>query len=85
MAISVLGLFLAVISAIALVFLFIRALCFGDPVAGWPSLACLILFLGSLNLSALGVLGLYLEKAYLEVKKRPIYIVQDTNLNTFDD
>lgn len=63
-----------------LIFVFIRALTIGDPVAGWPSLVCVILLLGGIILTCFGVLGLYLEKTYLEVKKRPIYITKDDNL-----
>lgn len=70
---------LAFIAFIFLIFIFIKAICFGDPVAGWPSLACLILFLGGLFLTSLGVLGLYMEKMYLEVKNRPIYIITKTS------
>lgn len=77
--ISVIGLVLAFVSLVFLVYIFIKAICFGDPVAGWPSLACLILFLGSLLLTALGVLGLYFEKMYLEVKNRPKYLISKHN------
>ena len=55
----------------------IRALVFGDPVAGWPSLACIITFFAGLQLFCGGIIGMYLAKAYLEVKGRPIYIVKE--------
>ena len=57
---------------------FIRAMLFGDPVAGWPSLVCIIVFLGGIQLLCLGIIGLYISKIYLETKKRPIYIVRDS-------
>lgn len=59
----------------------IRKLCFGDPVAGWASTATIILFLGGIQLLSIGVLGQYLAKTYLEVKKRPIYIVDETDID----
>ncbi|MBR4027576.1 MAG: glycosyltransferase family 2 protein [Lachnospiraceae bacterium] len=76
---SYMGLFLTAVSAIALLFIMARALLFGDPVAGWPSLACIITFLGGVQLFVTGVMGQYLSKTYMEVKKRPHYIVKDTN------
>ncbi len=76
---SYLGMFLTLISAIALIFIVVRALVFGDPVAGWPSLACIITFLGGVQLFVMGVMGQYISKTYMEVKRRPHYIVKDTN------
>ena len=58
-------------------FVVIRALLFGDPVAGWPSLACIILFLGGIQLLCMGILGVYLSRTYLETKKRPAYLVKE--------
>ena len=55
----------------------VRALIFGDPVSGWPSLASIIVFIGGLQLMGLGVIGMYLSKTYIETKERPIYIVGD--------
>lgn len=80
-AISGIGILLAIVSLIYLIFIFIKAICFGDPVAGWPSLACLVLFMGSLILIALGILGLYFEKAYLELKNRPLYVIKEHNFD----
>ncbi len=74
---SVLG---AVFSVVALVFLLvvvIRALFFGDPVAGWPSMMSAILLLGGLNLLVLGILGQYMGKTYLESKARPHFVVRE--------
>lgn len=74
---SYFGLFFTVIAFLALIFLFIRALIFGDPTPGWPSLACIIVFVAGVQLFCLGVVGQYLSKVYLEVKERPIYIVKE--------
>lgn len=64
-----------------MILIIIRKLCFGDPVAGWASTATIILFLGGIQLLSIGVLGQYLAKTYLEVKKRPIYIVNETDID----
>lgn len=79
--ISIIGLVLSFVSFIALIFIFIRALTIGDPVAGWPSLICILLFLGGLILVSLGIIGIYLEKAYFEIKNRPIYLVDKENVS----
>ncbi len=76
---SYLGLALTVLSFIALLFVLIRALVFGDPVAGWPSMVCIIMFLGGIQLFCMGIMGHYLAKTYMEVKRRPHYIIQFTN------
>ena len=62
-----------------LLIVFFKTIIYGDPVAGWPSLACLILFIGGIQLFCMGILGQYLSKMYLEVKGRPIYIVKENN------
>ena len=54
---------------------------FSDPVAGWTSTICIILLLGGIQLFSIGILGKYLEKTYTEVKKRPIYIVKESNID----
>lgn len=74
---SVMGILMCGVSFIALVFIFIRALLYGDSVAGWPSLVCIITLLGGLILLALGIMGLYIAKIYLETKKRQIFIVRE--------
>ena len=75
---SILGLVFCVFGFIAMLFIFIRAMLFGDPVSGWPSLACIIVFPQGIQLLCLGIIGLYISKIYLETKKRPIYIVRDS-------
>jgi len=77
---SIIGMLLFAIAIIALVFIVVRALFCGDPVAGWPSTVCIMMFIGGIQLFCMGIIGLYLSKAYLETKNRPIYIVDDTNI-----
>lgn len=71
------GIISFVVSIIALLFFFVRAAIFGDPTTGWPSLVCIILALGGLQLFCLGIVGQYLGKTFLETKRRPIYILKD--------
>lgn len=73
------GIGMTFFSAIAMIFLVVRRLCFGDPVAGWASTICIMLLIGGIQLFSLGVIGKYLAKTYTEVKKRPHYIVSETN------
>ena len=74
-----LGVFMTAVSFIALLFVFIRALVVQDPVAGWPSTICIILFLGGLQMLCLGIIGKYLSKTYREVKRRPHYLIGESN------
>ena len=75
------GFAICAVSFLYLLFVFIKALAYGDPVAGWPSMVCIILFLGGVQLLGIGVLGQYLAKTYLEVKNRPQYVLQEKNVN----
>ncbi len=74
------GLFFCLIAFIAIIVIIVKTLVWGDPVSGWPSLACLIIFLGGIQLLFLGVVGVYLSKIYLEVKVRPSYIIKEKNI-----
>lgn len=74
---SCIGMVFFIISLAALLFIVIRALIFSDPVAGWPSLVSIILFLGSLQLLCMGIMSMYISKIYLETKKRQVYIVRE--------
>lgn len=76
---SYLGLLLTVLSFVAIIIEVIRALVFSDPVAGWPSLVCIITFIGGIQLFCMGIMGQYIAKTYMEVKRRPHYIVKETN------
>ncbi len=71
------GVFFFILAIIALLFIFIRALVYGDPTSGWPSLVCIILLVSGIQLFCLGIVGEYLAKTYLEVKNRPIYLVKE--------
>lgn len=73
------GILLTALSFVMITFIVARKLLFGDPVAGWPSLACMITFIGGIQLFCLGIMGQYLAKTYLEVKKRPHFIIAETN------
>lgn len=75
---AILGLIFCLTSIVAIIVIIIKTLVFGDPVSGWPSLACLIIFMGGTQLFFLGIIGMYLSKTYLEVKKRPLYIIKET-------
>ena len=76
--VSLIGVIVCIIAFLFLLFVFIRATIFGDPVAGWPSLICVISFLSGIQLLGIGVVGMYLSKTYLETKKRPIYIKKES-------
>lgn len=77
---SWIGVLFTVVSLIAVAFIFIRKLCFGgSSVDGWASIVCIVTFIGGVQLACLGIIGQYLSKTYLEVKKRPHYIVRETN------
>ena len=79
---SVLGLLCCVLALVMIVVIIIRTLAFGDPTAGWPSLVCIILLLSGIQMLGIGILGQYLAKTYLETKRRPIYLVAQTNIET---
>lgn len=79
------GLIFTLISFIGVVFVFVRRLIFGDPVRGWASTVCIICFISGIQLFCMGLMGQYLSKAYIEVKKRPHYIVRETNKNENED
>ena len=76
--VSLIGVVVCIIAFLFLLFVVIRAVIFGDPVAGWPSLICVISFLSGIQLLGIGVVGMYLSKTYLETKKRPIYIKKES-------
>ena len=71
------GLFSFFLSIVGAVFVIIRQIIFSDPVPGWASIVTIILFLGGIQLLALGIIGKYISKIFLETKKRPIYIVKE--------
>lgn len=73
------GIGMAFVASIMLVVIIIRRLCFGDPVAGWASTMCVIVFIGAIQLFCIGIMGQYLAKTYNETKKRPHYIILESN------
>lgn len=76
---SYLGMFMTALSFVAIVFIIVRKLLFGDPVDGWASTVCIITFVSGIQLFCIGIMGQYLAKMYSEVKNRPHYIIQETN------
>jgi len=74
---SVMGVFFCVVAFLMIVFIIVRKLLFGDPVSGWPSLVCIILMTSGVQFFCTGILGQYLAKTYMEVKRRPIYLVRE--------
>ncbi|MCR4690091.1 MAG: glycosyltransferase family 2 protein [Lachnospiraceae bacterium] len=76
---SWIGIMMTLFSAVMLVFVVVRRAVFGDPVAGWASLICVIIFIGGLQLFCLGIMGQYMAKMYMETKKRPHFIIARSN------
>lgn len=74
---SVMGVLFCVLAFILIIFIVVRTSIFGDPVSGWPSLVCIISLISGVQLFCMGIIGQYLAKTYLEVKRRPIYIVKE--------
>ena len=75
---SILGLIFCFVAFIAIIFIIVKTLVYGDPTAGWPSMACIVVFVSGIQLFTIGIIGQYLSKTYLEVKHRPIYIIKET-------
>ncbi len=74
---SMMGVFFCILAFIMIVFIIVRKLIFGDPVSGWPSLVCIILMVSGVQFFCMGIIGQYLAKTYMEVKRRPIYLVKE--------
>ena len=77
---SLAGIVFCAVAIVAFLFVIVRALLFGDPVAGWPSLVSIMLFIGGMQMLCLGIMGQYLAKTYLETKRRPLYLIRESNL-----
>ena len=75
---SLIGIIFCVLAFVMIVFIIVRTLLFGDPTSGWPSMVCIIFLCSGVQLFCMGVLGQYLAKTYMEVKRRPVYIVRET-------
>ncbi len=74
---ALIGALFCVLAFIMIVFIIVKTLIFGDPTSGWPSLVCIIMLVGGVQLFCLGIVGQYLSKTYMEVKRRPIYLVKE--------
>ncbi len=74
---SVMGMVFCLLAFVFILYFFIKTLLWGDPVAGFPAMICIILLLGGIQLFCIGILGQYLSKTYLETKRRPIYIARE--------
>ncbi len=75
---SIIGAFSCLVALVSMVFIVVRALLFSDPTSGWPSIVTITLFIGGIQLLSIGIIGKYLGKIFLETKKRPVYIVKET-------
>ena len=75
---SLMGIAFCALAFVMILFIIARTLLFGDPTSGWPSLVCIIFLCSGVQLFCMGVLGQYLAKTYMEVKRRPVYIVRET-------
>lgn len=74
---SIMGVLFCVLAFAMIIFTIVRKILFDDPTSGWPSLVCIIMMVSGVQLFCLGILGQYLSKTYMEVKKRPIYLVKE--------
>lgn len=72
-----LGVLFTVVAFLIIIFIIIRTLAFGDPTNGWPSMVCIMVLFGGIQLFSIGIVGQYLSKTYLETKNRPIYIAKE--------
>lgn len=77
---SIIGIVFFFISIIAIIYIIINTLLYGNQTSGWPSMICIIFMVTGIQLFCIGIIGQYLSKIYLEVKNRPIYIVKSTNI-----
>ena len=79
---SIIGLFFCFISFLLILVIIFKTIIMGDPTSGWPSLVCIIFMVSGIQLFSLGIIGQYLSKTYLEVKRRPIYIIGETDIES---
>ena len=76
---SVAGVLFCLLAFIMIIVTIVRKLLFGDPTSGWPSLVCIIMMVSGVQLFCMGIVGQYLSKTYMEVKRRPIYLIRQEN------
>lgn len=77
---SLLGSLFCLVALIMILFIIVKTVIFGDPTTGWPSLACIVIFVSGVQLFCIGILGQYLAKTYIETKNRPMFLVGETNI-----
>lgn len=75
---ALIGIVFCMIAFILIIVIVVKTLVWGDPVGGWPSMACIMFFIGGIQLFSTGIIGEYLAKTYLETKHRPVYIIKET-------
>ena len=75
---SIMGILFCFIAVLIIITIIIKTLFMGNPTSGWPSIVCIMFLIGGIQLLCIGIIGQYLSKTYLEVKNRPIYIIQET-------
>lgn len=76
---TLIGIFTSLCAFIYMIYVIIKAILFGDPVSGFPTLLSIMLFLGGIQLLALGIIGEYIGRIFHETKRRPVYIVREYN------
>ena len=74
---ALIGALFCLLAFAMIIIIIVKTLIFGDPTSGWPSLVCIIMMVSGVQLFCLGIVGQYLSKTYMEVKKRPIYLVKE--------
>jgi glycosyltransferase involved in cell wall biosynthesis len=81
---SFFGVIVSFVAFLYLIWVVVKAAAFGDPVAGYPSLIAVVLFLGGVQLLSLGIIGEYVGRIFKEVKNRPLYYIEETNIEKTD-
>lgn len=74
---SIMGVLFCFVAFLLIIVTIVRKLIFGDPTSGWPSLVCIISLVSGVQLFCLGIVGQYLSKTYMEVKRRPVYLIKE--------
>lgn len=77
---SFFGILMCIVAFIFIIVIIAKTLIFGDPTSGWPSMICVMLLIGGIQLFCMGIIGQYLAKTYLESKHRPVYILAENSL-----
>ena len=75
---AVVGLLFCLLAFLMIILIIAKTVLYGDPVSGWPSMVCIVLFVSGVQLFCLGIMGQYMSKEYMEIKGRPIYVVLGT-------